>query len=203
MNTIPPCKPSLGGMLTVGSLTVAMGFGIAFAADSNDSSAPQAHSNDLGAAISDTVITGHVKVKLLDEESLSKSNIMVTTTNGVVTLKGTAFNQDAINVAVADAGAVDGVKSVDNNLTTPSSSKTLAKTKRLVADSWTTTKVKAVLLADNVGNGMGVSVKTIRGVVVLKGALPNQNAVDHVKDLAEQIDSVKSVDAKALVVARK
>lgn len=48
-----------------------------------------------------------------------------------------------------------------------------------------------------------MSVKTIHGVVVLKGALANQEAIDHVKDIAEKIDGVKRVDTSGLTVAGK
>ncbi|HEY7985445.1 MAG TPA: BON domain-containing protein [Methylophilaceae bacterium] len=202
MSTLyPPCKPSFGSMLTLASLSIGLGFGVAFAAGDDDG--PQAHSDGLGAAVSDTFITGKVKAKFVGEDSLNNSQIVVTTTNGVVTLKGSASSQQAADIALEDAKTVEGVKSVDNELTTPHSNKTLAKTKRVMSDSWITTKVKSVLLADNVGNGVDVTVETTHGVVVLKGALPSQNAIDHVKDLAEQVESVKSVDTTQLVVAHK
>ena len=72
-----------------------------------------------------------------------------------------------------------------------------------MSDSWITTKVKSEILADSVSKGFDVSVETIHGVVVLKGALANQDAVDHVKDIAEKVDGVKSVDTSALTVAVK
>ena len=86
---------------------------------------------------------------------------------------------------------------------TPNSSKSLEKTKRVMSDSWITAKVKSAILADNVGNGVDVSVETMYGVVVLTGTLPNQNAIDHVKNIARRVDSVKSVISDELVVARK
>ena len=64
-----------------------------------------------------------------------------------------------------------------------------------MSDSWITTKVKSEILADSVSKGLNVSVKTIHGVVVLKGALANQDAIDHVKDTAEKVKGVKSVNA--------
>lgn len=200
MNIYPPCKPSFSSLLTVSSLVVGLGFSVAYAADET---APQAHSDGLGAVVSDTVITGKVKAKFMGEDGLGKSQIVVNTTNGVVTLKGSASSQEAMNIAIEDANAVDGVRSVDNELTTPNSNKTMEKTKRVMSDSWITTKVKSAILADNVGNGVDVSVETKHGVVVLSGALPNQNAIDHVKNLAQRVDSVKSVDTEALIVAHK
>lgn len=157
--------------------------------------------------ISDTVITGKVNAKLMSEDSLKNSNIEVTTTNGVVTLKGKASNSDAKALAKRVAKSVEGVKSVDNSLKTPESSATSAqahaavtKTERAVSDSWITTQVKAEILASSVSKGFDVSVKTVHGVVVLKGVLANQDAVYHVKHIAEQVQGVKSVDTSALTV---
>jgi hyperosmotically inducible protein len=197
-------KPSFHRSLIIAGLAVGLGFTTLDAsADNPTPQAPQAHSKDLGTAVSDTVITAKLKAKLLSEDSLGKSSIMVTTTNGVVTLDGSATDEDAVALALSDANSIEGVRSVDNNLSTPNSNKTLNKTKRVMSDSWITTKVKSVILADSVTNGVDVSVKTIHGVVVLKGALPDQDVIDHVKNLAARVDSVKSVDATALVIAHR
>jgi hyperosmotically inducible protein len=67
-------------------LTAGLGIGLATAAET----APVAHSDDVGAAISDTVITAKVKSKLAGDKYLKSSKIDVTTTNGVVTLTGSA-----------------------------------------------------------------------------------------------------------------
>ncbi len=188
-------------MVTVG-LVLGLCIGTANAA-TEDPALPQAHSDGLGATVDDTVITAKVKNKLMNEHNLKKSDISVTTTNGVVTLDGSASSNKAKSAAESVTKTVDGVKSVDNNLKTPHSSTTVTKTKRVMSDSWITTKVKSVILADSVSKGIDVSVKTLHGVVVLKGSLPNQDAIDHVKDIAAKVDSVKSVDISALTVTDK
>ena len=66
-----------------------------------------------------------------------------------------------------------------------------------------TAKVKSELLADSIAKGMDVNVETVHGVVVLKGTLANQDAIDHVKDIAEKVKGVKSVDTSALTVTGK
>jgi hyperosmotically inducible protein len=188
--------------MIVTGLSIWLGFATIDAV-ATETSVPQAYSDGLEAIVTDTAITARVKTRLLGEDNLGNSSIRVTTTNGVVTLDGTASSREAANVAVADTSAVEGVKSVDNNLITPGSNKTIAKTKRIVSDSWITTKVKSLIFADNVSNGVDVSVATVHGVVVLKGALPDQNAIDHVKYLATQVNRVKSVDTTNLVIARQ
>ena len=202
MNNTLFCKTVFSHTLIAASLAVGLGIGAADAA-SDEASMPQPHSDGVGAMVTDTAITAKVKAKLMGEDKLKKSHIHVTTTNGVVTLDGSASSSDAKAAAEAAAKSVDSVKSVDNNLRTPGSSKTVVKTKRIVSDSWITTKVKSEMLADSMSKGFEVSVKTIHGVVVLSGTLPNQDAIDHVKDIAKGVDGVKSVDTSALTVVAK
>jgi hyperosmotically inducible protein len=199
---------SFRNALVVVGLAAGLGIGTVTAAP-DDPSTPQAHSDSMGAAITDTAITAKVKLKLMGEEGLKKSHISVTTTNGVVTLSGWASSEDAKSLAETATTSVEAVKSVDNELKTHSSSKTAAKTKhavatteRVVSDSWITTKVKSEILADSVSKGFHVGVRTVHGVVVLKGTLANQDAIDHVKDITEKVKGVKSVDTSALTVGR-
>lgn len=201
MNTISFDKASFRNTLIIASLLVGLGMNTTYAAD--DDSAPKAHSDGVGAAVSDTGITAKVKSKLMGDKRLKKSDISVTTTNGVVTLEGTATSSKAKATAGKLAKSVKGVKSVDNNLNTPESSKAGTKTKQAVSDSWITTKVKSEILADSVSKGFDVNVKTTDGVVVLKGSLANQDAIDHVKDVAAKVEGVKSVDTSGLTVAGK
>jgi len=196
------CITSFRATLITTGLIVGLGIGLAGTA-SAEAPMPQAHSDGLGAAVADTVITAKVKAKLMAEDSLKKSDIKVITTNGVVTLSGAASSSEAKSLAEAATKSVDGVKSVDNTLKTPGSSQAVEKTERIVSDSWITTKVKSELLADSISKGVDVSVKTLHGVVVLKGALANQDAIDHVKDIAAKVKGVKSVDTSALTITGK
>jgi hyperosmotically inducible protein len=212
MNALLNIKiPGLSGLIATtmiaGLMAGLAGIGIAIA---GDAPVAQAHSDGLVSTIEDTAITAKVKSRLMNEDTLKKSDISVKTTNGVVTLSGTATTSKAKSLAEEDARAIEGVKSVDNNLTTPSSNKLEAKTKqaaarteRVVSDSWITTKVKSEILADSVSKGFDVSVKTYHGVVKLTGTLANGDAVDHVKDIAKKVDGVKSVDASRLIAANK
>lgn len=71
---------------------------------------------------------------------------------------------------------------------------------RAVSDSWITTKVKSEILANSVSKAFKVSVKTKHGAVALKGKLPNQDAIDLVKMIAEKVKGVKSVDVSGLAI---
>ena len=175
----------------------------------DDATAPTAHSDSVGAAISDTDITAKVKLKLAGEKGLKGSDVDVTTTNAVVTLTGTATTSSAKDEAERLTKEVKGVKDVDNELKTPSSSETGAKTKALasdakheVSDSWITTKVKSELFSDSLTKGFDVKVATTKGVVTLSGKLPNEDAVKRAKELAEKVDGVKSVNTDDLSVGK-
>jgi hyperosmotically inducible protein len=163
---------------------------------------PTPHSDGVGAAVSDTGITAKVKSSFVGDDRLKGSHIKVVTTNGVVTLTGTAPTSDSKSAAEELAQSVKGVRSVDDQVSTPASGGTahraVAGTERVGSDSWITTKVKSEILADSVSKGFDVHVKTLHGVVMLRGTLPNKDAIDHVKDLAGKIEHVKSVDATEL-----
>ena len=169
----------------------------------------QPQSDSLGAAITDTAVTAKVKAKLLDDTRLKGSKISVTTTNGAVTLTGSAPNSDAAAAAKQLAQSVDGVKSVDDQVNTPSLADSVAgktdkaakKTGKYASDSWITTKVKSDLLADSVTKGLDISVKTSNGVVALSGTVASQDAIDHAQDLASKVKGVKSVDTSGLKAA--
>ncbi len=184
------------------TIGVAAGLGFCLVAGAASDMAPTAHSDSVGAAIGDSAITTKVKASYLGDDRLKGSHIKVTTTNGVVTLMGAATGPISKDAAEEIAKGVDGVKSVDDQLTTPTRSgsmhKTVATTERVGSDSWITTKVKSEIMADSVSKGFKVSVKTVNGVVMLSGVLPNDDAVAHVKDLAEKVEGVKSVKTSQL-----
>jgi hyperosmotically inducible periplasmic protein len=187
------------GLVSLGvatALSVCMAAGAAAAGD------PTPHSDSVGAAVSDSAITAKVKSSFLGDDRLKGSHIKVVTTNGVVTLTGTAASSESKSAADEIAEAVNGVRSVDDQLNTPASGgaahKAVATTERVGSDSWITTKVKSEIMADSVSKGFDVHVKTLHGVVMLRGTLPNEDAISHVKDIVQKVEHVKSVDTTEL-----
>lgn len=164
------------------------------------------HSNSVGAAVTDTAITAKVKAKLLDDKRLKDSHVSVTTTNGVVALSGAAPTSTAKDAAGEVAQSVDGVKSVDNQIQAPSLADSAAAkvdhaakaTGKAASDTWITTKVKSQLVADSTARNADVSVKTRNGAVALSGTAGSQQDIDHIKELAQSVDGVKSVDTAGL-----
>jgi osmotically-inducible protein OsmY len=71
----------------------------------------------LNEKIDDASITAQVKVALLSHRSTSVLNTKVTTTDGVVTLGGTAKNDAEKDLVTKLVGDINGVKNVVNNMT--------------------------------------------------------------------------------------
>jgi len=69
-----------------------------------------------GAAIDDTAITTRVKGAIFAEPGLRTLQISVDTVGGVVTLSGSVDSRSSGDRAAALAGAVAGVKRVENRL---------------------------------------------------------------------------------------
>jgi osmotically-inducible protein OsmY len=69
-----------------------------------------------GQYVDDSAITTKVKAAILGEPGLKVSEINVETFKGVVQLSGFVSSREDINSAVRVASAVDGVKSVKNDM---------------------------------------------------------------------------------------
>lgn len=74
-----------------------------------------------GVAIDDTEITTKIKAAFLAESGLKTLQISVDTVKGEVTLSGSVDTQSHSDMAKAMAGAVSGVRKVNNHLAVTSS----------------------------------------------------------------------------------
>ncbi len=196
------CNRTIRKALFAASLCACLGAsGLGLSVQAAD---PQPHG--AGAELTDTMITAKVKARFLDDARLTDSKIDVATTNGEVTLTGTASSADAASSAKELAAAVEGVKLVDNQLTTPTVIDSAAKKtdkaekagKKYASDGWITTKVKSQLLADSVTKGLDIGVKTSNGVVALYGTVGSDDTIQHAANIARTVKGVKSVDATGL-----
>jgi osmotically-inducible protein OsmY len=73
-------------------------------------------SEGTGGYVDDSVITTKVKAAILNEPGLKVSEINVETFKGVVQLSGFVSSRDDVNSAVRVASAVNGVKSVKDDM---------------------------------------------------------------------------------------
>lgn len=74
------------------------------------------HERSTGAVIDDAAITTKVKAALLAEKDVNSFEIKAETFNGIVQLSGFVDSQWQIDKAVQVTSAVEGVKSVKNDL---------------------------------------------------------------------------------------
>jgi len=105
-----------------------------------------------------------------------------------------------VALATALAGGFGLAQAADAAASAPVAT-AVKKTERVASDSWITTKVKSEILASSLTKGFHVRVKTLHGVVILKGKLASQDSIDQVKVIAEKVKGVKSVDASAIAIA--
>ncbi len=178
------------------------GAGVRAETDSTDSSA------SVGAAVSDTAITGKVKAKLANDSRLKGSDISVTTNNGVVTLTGTAPSSTSRKAAENLAANVSGVRSVNDQIEAPSAASELGskashathRTAEIIEDTAITAELKAKLATDSRAKGSDLNVKTSNGIVALSGTVLSEAQKTHVVQVARRTKGVHQVDTTALTV---
>jgi hyperosmotically inducible protein len=159
---------------------------------------------------------------------VAKAHTGVGTTNRTVTRAGSAVESSQKPAAETVGSNVDRGKDVDLP-TTPSApsgmtanasdiamrSEPLASssapvessaapvassTESAASDLRITTAVKSEIAADSSSKDANLGVTTTNGVVELFGSLADQDAIDHIKGVAEKVRDVKSVDTSALKI---
>jgi len=186
--------------------------GLGLAAGAGFSLSAIAAPEDVGRGISDSSITARVKATLADDSRLQGSDIHVKTDSRVVTLRGKVASDEQRRDAERVAQNVRGVDSVDDQLSVGGdrddhvrdherAHENVAKAERVGSDSWITTKVKSELVGDTGKRGFDVHVKTLHGVVILRGSLPSERDVREVRDIAKNVEGVRDVDTTDLHVA--
>ena len=142
---------------------------------------------------SDAWITMKVKTALAYHKHVSASHTEVATSDGVVTLKGRVDNDDQKVLTGEYAKDVEGVKQVDNQLTV-----TGEKAHRTVGakidDASITAQIKSSLLFHRSTHTVATKVKTLNGVVTLRGEAKDAAEKGLVGKLAADTDGVKRVN---------
>lgn len=162
---------------------------------------------DFTTTVEDATITASVKSKLLWSSNTDGLAIDVDTSNGKVTLNGSADTAAAKDLAGRIARNTDGVRAVDNRLVVgaakPASDATaaVADTEAAVSDAWITTKVKSTFAYSRWVDATDIDVTTNNGVVVLKGEVESGTEKNLAAELAQNVRGVRKVDASGLTVA--
>jgi hyperosmotically inducible protein len=169
-----------------------------------------------------------VEPKSAAGRQVAKAHTGVDTTNRTVTRTGSAVDSSEKPAAATVASSVDVGRSVD--VPTPpsapsgmaanapevamsaeplasssapvasSAAPVASSTESAASDLRITTAVKSEIAADSSSKDANVGVTTTNGVVELTGILANQDAIDHVKGVAEKVRDVKRVDTSALKI---
>lgn len=144
---------------------------------------------------SDKWIGAKVKTSLWFHRSVS-SQTGVDVRDGLVTLNGTAASQAQKDLTTEYANDVEGVKSVNNEMTVAQdgSAKEAGTIGEVIDDASITAQVKLALASHRSTSAVRTKAQTLDGVVTLSGEAANQAEKDLVSKLTRDINGVKSVN---------
>ena len=144
----------------------------------------------VGNDIDDTVVTTRVKSALMTNPKINSYDFKVETRKGEVMLSGFVDNQDQLDLATSTARDVEGVKTVQNNVTLKGAAATVGNK---VDDGITTAKVKAALLADPGVKSLDIAVVTRIDEVQLSGFVDNQDQMNRAVEVSRTVPGVRTV----------
>jgi osmotically-inducible protein OsmY len=133
-------------------------------------------------------VTAKTKIAIFGDDRIKGGQISVGTVNGAVSLRGKVDSDNAKAAAASVARAVDGVKSVRNDLRVVP-----AGDRKAIAASDTdiTRQVEGRLAKD--AQLKRVDVRTDGGAVILTGAVSSIDASAHASELARGVPGVRMV----------
>ena len=151
---------------------------------------PPGTSTTIGTELDDGLLTSRVKAALLDNLDIKSFDIKVKTRKGEVMLSGFVDNQAQIDHAVTVARSVPGVLAIDNKVSLKGAPTSIG-TK--VDDTVITTRVKAMLMADEGVKSADIAVVTRDGNVQLSGFVNNQGQIDRALEISGGVEGVTKV----------
>ncbi len=160
---------------------------------------PTRTTKSAGEQIDDSAVTAKVTSALASDPRTSAFQIDVETFRGAVQLNGFVDSEDMKPAATRVANTVEGVKSVQNNLSVGPSHRTAGE---YVDDSVMTARVKAALVGDPVVAGGDVNVEVRNGVVQLAGFVGTSEQKRVATEVAGRVAGVTQVDNQLQVKQR-
>jgi hyperosmotically inducible protein len=171
-----------------------------------DAPAAVAPKDNVGPKIGDTASSAAVEPKVAGNQHPAKARISADTKDRTAAPEG-AVDAHKKSADETLAKNVEGVKSVDDLMMPSDASRTATDVQEGAtsneaagSDSRITTELKSQFAADSISKDVDIGVTTTQGVVVLTGTLVTQDAIDHVKNVAEKVKDVKSVDTSAMKI---
>jgi hyperosmotically inducible protein len=171
-----------------------------------DASNAIADNDNVDAKFADSASSVAVEPKVIGNRHQAKARMSADTTDHTVAPESTVDSSEKSadeTLAKSVAGETNGVDlpipSTVSNTATDAQEGATGK-EPAGSDSRITTEVKSQFAADGIGKDVDIGVTTTQGVVVLTGTLVTQDAIDRVRNVAEQVKDVKSVDTSAMKV---
>lgn len=143
----------------------------------------------LGSQIDDSSIVVKAERALEANKTLDEqAHINVNSYNGILLLTGQAPSQDLVDTASQLVQGIQGIKDVQNQIRigNPISFTTRSR------DSWITTRVKSLLVADKEISALNIKVITESGEVFLMGLVSSSEA-DKAVEIARHVNGVSRV----------
>lgn len=138
--------------------------------------------------VTDSWVTSKTKISLFADERVKGTQVSVDTAKGVVHLRGKVDSAEAKSAAGDIAKAIEGVKSVKNDL------QVVAPTARKAVDASDSDIAKAVETRLSKDTQLKkVDVRTDAGVVTLTGQVPTISASAKASEMARGVPGVRSV----------
>lgn len=137
-----------------------------------------------------------IRSRLLVKANVSAATTKVSVKDGVVTLSGTADNLAQKELTEIYAKDIDGVKSVQNEITiksAPDASTADAIVSEKIDDASITSQVKLALLSHNSTSMLKTKVTTNEGAITITGEASSDAEKTLVTKLAKDVRGVKSV----------
>ena len=143
-----------------------------------------------GEQVDDAALLTSVKSALAADPVTEAGEINVDVNRGVVKLAGYVDSPKEEQQAGDVARKVDGVQSVQNDLSVKKSDESVGE---VIDDSILTAKVKAALIADSSTKAHQINVETKGGVVQLSGFVDNAASKSAATNVAKSVTGVKDV----------
>lgn len=150
-------------------------------------------------ALKDSRIRAEINYFLLNEDPVLHQALSLGVYEGRVLLTGIALSADKRNQAVSTAWRATGVKEVINEIIIDPT----GKTDSFARDTWITAQLRSKLLFDKKVVGINYSIDTVRETVYLLGVAQSREELDHVLNIARNIQYVRRVINHVRVKATK
>lgn len=149
--------------------------------------------------ILDNATTSIINNKITSDPILKRSNVIVTTNNGIVKLDGVVQTDNEAALLIQTAQSASGVKDIDT------SALKVAESKQPFVDTVITAKIKGLFLQAKLFGTQDlraatINVSTNNGIVSLSGIVNSTRQLERAIAIAKTVNGVKSVESIIKVI---